>query len=107
MIAYIDNGGRIPKALISDNDIIAAGALSALNEKGYDIPNDVSIVGFDDMPYCTMLQPKLSTIAVNNYRMGVLAVRRLVDHIESQNDEVVKILLETNLIKRQSVKDLK
>ncbi len=106
MIAYINSGGRIPKAVISDNDIIATGAISALNEKGYDIPNDVSIVGFDDLPYCTMLQPKLTTIAVNNYRMGILAVRRLVDNIESQNDEVVKILLETNFIKRQSVKNL-
>ena len=67
-----------PTSFFADNDIIAFGAMSALKEFGIRIPQDVSIVGFDDMPYCEISDPKLTTIHVNKQQLGAAAVKRLV-----------------------------
>ena len=61
---------KLPKALFADNDILAMGASRALKEEGYKLPEDVSIIGFDNMPYCVMMRPMLTTVNVNNAEMG-------------------------------------
>ena len=106
MKAYLDSGRKPPKALFADNDILAVGASRALKEAGYSLPQDVSVVGFDDMPYCTMMRPQLTTVRVNNAGMGGVAIRRLSDAISNKADETVKILLRTELIVRKSVKEV-
>ena len=94
--------GGMPTAFFADNDIIAMGAVKALTERNYRIPDDVSIIGFDDMPYCTMMSPNLSTMRVDTNSIGALAVRLLLEG----NAFRQKIEVETKYIDRQSVKHM-
>lgn len=61
--------------------MIALGAMKALQEMGYRIPEDVSIVGFDDLPFSEISNPPLTTLRVPKQEMGRLAVRKLVEVI--------------------------
>ncbi|HHX02535.1 MAG TPA: LacI family transcriptional regulator [Firmicutes bacterium] len=93
---------KLPTAFFADNDIIAFGAMSALKEFGIRIPQDVSIVGFDDMPYCEISDPKLTTIHVNKQQLGAVAVKRLVEKINNCKT-TQKIAVNVDLVKRHSV----
>jgi len=97
---------ELPTVLIADIDYIAVGAMKALKEKGYEIPDQISMIGFDDISLCTQLEPKLTTLRVDNTNIGVLAVNRLIEKINGKNDYHVNIEIGTKLIKRDSVKRL-
>jgi LacI family transcriptional regulator len=103
MLACLDAADDLPTALFADNDLIAMGVLKALKERGLSVPGDISIVGFDDMPYCEVSDPPLTTIRVYNQSMGKLAVQRLKTLIEEGVEEFVKIEVGTTLIERDSV----
>lgn len=92
----------LPTAFFADNDIIAFGAMKALQEKGIRIPEDVSIVGFDDMPFCEMTNPRLTTIKVFKQEIGSIAVRRLIEKMDRNENPVQKIEVETELVIRDS-----
>ena len=100
----IKSGETLSECYFADNDLIAAGALKALKEEGYLIPKNISIVGFDNMPICTYMEPTLSTINVPKQYMGEFSITRLVDLIENPLSEPVKIEVGTKLIKRNSTK---
>jgi LacI family transcriptional regulator len=87
----------------ADNDLIAAGALRAFRENGYKIPNDISIIGFDDIPMCTYLDPPLTTIHVPTQYMGKIATKRLFSLINDADSQPIKMEVATSLIKRKSV----
>ncbi|MDK2805161.1 MAG: hypothetical protein PWR08_702 [Thermoanaerobacterium sp.] len=93
----------LPTAFFADNDIIALGAMRALKESGIKIPEDVSIIGFDDMPFCEISTPKLTTLKVFKQEMGKAAVRRLVDKIKENDNSIQKIEINTQLVIRESV----
>jgi DNA-binding LacI/PurR family transcriptional regulator len=105
MRRILAGGRKIPAALFADNDIIAVGAMKAIKEFGLRIPEDISVIGFDDMPYCELADPPLSTVRVSKQYMGRLAVRRLVEKIESHESKAdyVKIEVGTQLVLRKSV----
>ena len=67
-------GGLRPKALVCLNDRIALGTYQALAEAGLRVPDDVSVVSFDDSELASWLRPALSTIALPEFEMGRLAV---------------------------------
>ena len=92
----------ISRCFFADNDLIAAGAMRALIEAGYRIPEDVAIVGFDDMPLCTYVNPPLTTVHVPKQYMGDLAVKRLVEIVKNKSSLPVKIEVGTTLVKRRS-----
>lgn len=94
----------LPTAYFADNDIIAYGAMKALSEKGINIPGDVSLVGFDDMPFCEMMNPRLTTIKVFKQEMGSIAVKRLVEKINGRDCIIQKIEVGTEMIIRDSHK---
>ena len=93
---------ELSKCYFADNDQIAAGALRAFTEAGYRIPQDISIIGFDDMPLCTYTIPTLTTIHVPKQYMGELAVKRLAEIIENPSSCPVKIEVATQIKKRKS-----
>ncbi|SFR88387.1 LacI family DNA-binding transcriptional regulator [Anaeromicropila populeti] len=98
------NQGVIPFCgYFADNDYIAAGAMKALHEMGYQIPEDVSVVGFDNLPFSNVLVPSLTTINVPKQYMGEVSVERLVQNISSPKKPPIKIQISTSLIKRKSV----
>lgn len=103
MCAVLQSGRRLPTAFFADNDIIAIGCIRALKEFGVKIPEDISVIGFDDMPMCEAIDPPLSTVRVPKQRMGMLAVDRLVSRISRETEEAVRIAVKTTLITRGSV----
>lgn len=86
----------------ADNDLIAAGAVRALKETGYRIPQDIAVVGFDDLPVCACIEPPLTTIHVPKQYMGRVAVQRLHELIRDPDSLPVKIEISTTLKKRKS-----
>ncbi len=111
--AYHDMGNwlkeaqSLPTAFFADNDVIALGAIRALKEKGLRVPEDVSVIGFDNLMLGEVSSPRLTTIHVYKQEMGQLAVRRLVDNIKDNNNCIkAKIQVCTKLVERESVSDL-
>lgn len=103
MLALLEDGEETARCYFADNDFIAAGAAKALKEKGYRIPNDIAIIGFDNMPLCTYVEPALTTVNVPKRYMGEMAAQRLAVMMESKNTSPVKIEITTDLVKRKSV----
>lgn len=91
------------RAYFADNDLIAAGAVKALRELGFRVPQEVAVIGFDDMPLCTYIEPSLTTVHVPKQYMGRMAVARLLQIKKGSDSYPVKIEIGTNLITRKSV----
>lgn len=106
MTAYLNENKNIPTAFFADNDTIAFGAMRAMKEKGIKIPNDVSIIGFDDLPFCEITSPRLTTVKVFKQEMGSIAVKKLMKKMDENDDLIQKIQINTELIIRDSVKKI-
>ncbi|MGN1193754.1 MAG: LacI family DNA-binding transcriptional regulator [Dorea sp.] len=107
MKKYLGENPELPTAYFADDDVIALGAMRALQEKGIRIPEDVSIIGFDDTKYGAVSRPGLTTIHVHKQEMGEVAVRRALDNIKYPGREgKMKIQVCTTFIERGSVKNL-
>lgn len=108
MCDALDAAPELPTAFFADNDIIAFGAMKALSEYGIAIPDRVSVVGFDDIPSCEIVSPRLSTVKVFKQNMGEMAIAILMLIIASQaNDEFMTVRTGTTIITRDSVAQLK
>ncbi|MGH7492865.1 MAG: LacI family DNA-binding transcriptional regulator [bacterium] len=92
-----------PSAIFTAGDLIAMGALEALQEDHYRIPQDVSLITFDDPSFATHLSPALSTIAQPVEKMGEMAVKLLFRRLRMPKVEWRRILLEPRLVVRDSV----
>ena len=103
MKALLHSGEDLASCYFADNDHIAIGAVTALKEAGYKIPEDIAVVGFDDLPFCEFLDPPLTTINVPTHFMGETASKRLIQIVEGKNLLPVKIEISTRLKKRKSI----
>lgn len=103
MDKLLRQNGEMPTAFMADNDIIALGAMKAMQCHGYRIPDDVSLIGFDDMPFCNISTPPLTSIHVFKQDMGKIAVRRLIELIDSDTQVKTKIQICNQFIERNSV----
>lgn len=109
MKKYLETKIALPTAFIADNDIIALGAMKAMEEYGIKIPEEVSIIGFDDLPFSAISSPPLTTIRVPKKEMGRIATRRLIQMIKDKPGAMnagVKIEVSTRFVKRGSVKTI-
>ena len=102
MLEILKQNDPLASCYFADNDLIAAGAIRALNEYGYHVPKDIAVIGFDDMPLCEYVNPPLSTVHVPKQYMGELAVKRLAEILSSNSASPVKIEISTALCKRKS-----
>ncbi|MGI6012303.1 MAG: LacI family DNA-binding transcriptional regulator [Ruminococcus sp.] len=98
----LEQRDTLPTAFITGNDIIGAAVFSALSQKGYRIPEDISIIGFDDSAAARMTSPQLTTVHVNLERFGELAIERLLQMMDDHTGEVLKISTGTTLTVRGS-----
>lgn len=107
MAALLAKGPELPTAFFADNDMIALGAMRALQQAGYRVPGDVSLVGFDDLPFCAISDPPLTTVKVHNYEMGIAAVRRLAELMDPGRGYSTKTQITSAFVPRSSVLDLR
>ena len=92
-------------AVFCGNDLIAFGAVKKLREAGIRVPEDVGVVGFDDIYVSSMMEPALTTVKQPNYEMGYRAVEMLLEVLEDKDhDPDRKIVLNTELIVRKSTR---
>jgi LacI family transcriptional regulator len=82
-----------PNAIFAANDMMAIGCMSALLEAGLRVPQDIAVVGFDDIPTARFVRPRLTTVSVKIADLGGRALDRLADAIE--NPEVIEPVCET------------
>lgn len=90
-------------AVFCANDLSAMGFMRAAQESGLRIPQDVSVVGFDDIATAAFLSPPLTTVRVELAELATLAVRRLIDRAATPNLSPIRVSLSCRLIERQSV----
>ena len=89
---------------ICANDIIALGTMKALREFGCRIPEDVSLIGFDNLPQTAQTTPPMSSIAVSKRRIARLAVQQLYNRINDPETPTIRTLVGGKLIIRESIK---
>ena len=94
--------GEAPAAIFAANNMMTLGALQAIHDRGLNIPLDTALVGFGDMPWATVLDPALTTVAQPTRELGSAAVDVLLRRIANPDLEVVEIRLEPTLMIRQS-----
>lgn len=97
------SGVHRPTAIICGNDVIAVGALRAAKHAGQRVPEDVSIVGFDDIDLAEVVDPPLTTVRVPHRRMGRAAARVLLGLSQSESGATSGALIETELRLRKSL----
>jgi len=93
--------GPLPRAIFAASDLLALGAIRALKEHGLLIPEDIAIVGCDDIEACKYTSPRLTTVQQNKQRLGILAAHMLYDLINNQA-EGSSFVVEPSLIVRES-----
>jgi LacI family transcriptional regulator len=92
-----------PTALFASNNFIAIGALKALHDAGLVVPEDMSVVGFDDLPAAIVVEPFLTVAFQPAYEMGQRATKRLLECLNGQvSDGVQEIVLPVSIIERKS-----
>jgi LacI family transcriptional regulator len=95
-------------AIVCANDRLAIGAISALKRHGLRCPDDVSVTGYNDMPYVDRLVPALTTVRVQQYRMGQEAAKLLVEVIENPGQpRTDKVVLPVELVVRDSTRPVR
>ncbi len=99
-----------PTAIFACNDMTALGSMNEILSHGISIPEEMSIVGFDNIDFSQMSQPALTTIIQPNYEMGRLACQLLLDMLNRENNDPdnnsKEVVLEPQLIERGSVYDI-
>jgi DNA-binding LacI/PurR family transcriptional regulator len=94
--------GKPFTALFAYNDISAIGSIWAFREAGFRVPEDISVVGFDDIPGTAFANPALSTVRQPLIRMGQIAAQTVVDQIEGRGEYVPEIAIEPEFVVRSS-----
>ena len=93
---------EIPTAVFVGSNLMTLGALQAIHESKLSIPHDISVIGFDDMPWAVSLDPPLTAVAQPAYQVGLTAARLLLERVRQPDRQPHRIVLETSLIVRSS-----
>lgn len=95
-----------PTAVFCVNDMTAIALLQEFHNQGVDVPNDISVVGFDDLNLSAYCIPPLTTVDQHIYEMGTIATKMLIDSIENPSAEISTIQLEPTLVLRESTRKI-
>lgn len=101
MLTLLDSNKRFT-AVVAANDLLALGCYEALSSRGLSCPRDISVTGFNDMPFVDKLNPPLTTVRIQHYEMGVRAAKVLLERIADPRARRVDLRLEPSLVVRGS-----
>ncbi|MDT2599373.1 LacI family DNA-binding transcriptional regulator [Enterococcus hulanensis] len=104
MTDFLSKTQELPNALFASSDALAVGAMQAIQAAGLRIPEDISVIGFNDVSVAKYVSPALTTIKVETEWMGELAVSTILDLAKEFSPVPRKIMLGTKLIQRESTK---
>ncbi|MCY6482913.1 LacI family DNA-binding transcriptional regulator [Clostridium aestuarii] len=96
--------GIIPTGVFAGTDMLALGVMQAVREYGLNIPEDIGVIGFDDISFAQLPEISLTTIAQPKYNMGVIAAKTILDKIN--NKEVDNTVLNPELILRKTTRKI-
>lgn len=102
MSRIIESGGKLARSYFSDNDLIAIGAIKAFKEHGINIPKDIAVIGFDDIPMCKDCNPPLASVNVAKEQIGKIALERLLHLMKKKENISMTTMINTTLIPRPS-----
>jgi LacI family transcriptional regulator len=91
-----------PTAVFCANDMMALGAIDACKEKGVKVPQNIAVVGFDDMWIASLKTVQLTTVRQPRYQMGAKAVDFMIERIQGERGEIKRVMLPTKLVIRQT-----
>ena len=95
-----------PTAMVVSDDILAVSLERVCNQCGISIPEDLSIISFNDSLFAKLTSPQLTSIDVNSFQLGIEAASQLINHIENPNLLATKIIVPHRIIKRDSCKKM-
>jgi LacI family transcriptional regulator len=95
--AWLEGGGALPEAIACANDQTALGVMYALHRAGYRVPDDVAVVGFDDIPVARHLSPPLTTVRQPSRQLGTAAIEALIGLVEGRRPAGGDLVLPTEL----------
>ena len=101
MKKFMDEMRPLPEAVFAANDLSAIGVIEALTEEGIRVPEDVSVVGCDDIEIVKLLKPSVTTVRTSFEKQGALSVARLIDLIKGEKKGTIDIL-QGRVIPRES-----
>ena len=102
MNKFLENGSRVDfDAVFTGDDDAAIGVLRSLQDHHLDVPNDIGVVGFDDLGFAPFLNPPLTTVRAPTESVGRIATERLFGLLENQSSDEV-VILPTEIIFRRS-----
>jgi LacI family transcriptional regulator len=93
-----------PTAIFASNDVMAMGVMDAIRHRGLRVPDDVSVIGFDDIPQASLIHPALTTVRQPLEKMGRVATQMLLELLNKSQKKIGRIELPTELIIRDSCK---
>ena len=96
----------MPTAFVCNCDKVAYALIKVLKEKGYDVPGDISVVGFDNDIYSTISDPQITTVEVNVYEMSKMAYQVIAKKIKNPDRVYGRVLIKGKMIYRESVKSI-
>lgn len=94
--------GDPPTAIVAGNDVIALGVLEAIKDAGLRVPEDFSVVGYNDVDYTRYTTPSLTTVHVPAREMGSEAARLILERLAMPDCAARQIVMPTTLVVRQS-----
>lgn len=101
---YLSKHPKLPTAFLADTDVIAGPCMAAFQKCGYRVPEDISIIGFDNTPDFHLASPALTTLHVDAYALGRLATERLIAKLSNPScSDIIHMSLQAPLVIRQSV----
>lgn len=98
---------RRPSAVVAINDMVAFGMMRYFRQQGVRMPEDISIIGFDDSIFCDLSHPTLTTVKVQPEQMGRMAGMLLLNDLQGLGKEPVNLSLEPTVVRRDSVMALR
>ncbi len=95
-----------PTAIVVTDDLMALGVLSTLSEKGYSVPDDVSVISFNNVIFSEIACPPLTSVDIRIFQLGFEAAKSLIEKVESPQQSSRSIVVPYKIVKRQTCKQI-